>query len=115
MTTILIAFAIVCATLAAFGVPSGRFNLTAASLAFYFVSLIVRLAVVSALMLSLVSCQNPTPQQSLIMDRAGKAVLVAIDYAEAKGKIDPVDAQLARQLGTIVLPPAPVVEPVSGK
>lgn len=41
MQLVLLAFAIVCEVLAAFGVPSSRFNLVAAGLAFYFISLLV--------------------------------------------------------------------------
>lgn len=40
----MLAFAVVCEVLAAFSVPSGRFNLIAAGLAFYFTGLILSAA-----------------------------------------------------------------------
>lgn len=41
LTLILLVFAFVCFTLAAFGVPSGRFNLIAGGLAFWVLSVIL--------------------------------------------------------------------------
>lgn len=41
LNLILLVFAFVCATLAAFGVPSGRVNLIGAALAFYFLALLL--------------------------------------------------------------------------
>lgn len=58
------------------------------------------------------SCTNPTPKQQALIDRAARAVDISLKYAETKGKISAEDAELVRELGVVVLPPAVDLPPV---
>jgi len=77
---------------------------------------ILTIPVITALLIvasvCLPSCSNLTPAQQA---QASAIANLAISYAQSKGKISAEDANLVREVGSVVLAPAPTTIEVSGK